>query len=102
MTQKRADLIHFIISAFLILMIGVFGGYSAGFVRAAKNQFSEFKIVPDTNEKVATLKFTAIKNGALEGETAGRHVRLGYNSENILELEPDTFFSIPLRDIDLK
>lgn len=93
---------HLIISAVLILFIGGLTGYTVGFVRASVQRFPEFQIVEDINEGVATLKFLEVKNGELFGETAGRPFRLAYSPNDILELEPETRFSIPLDQIDLK
>lgn len=93
---------HLIISAVLILLIGGLTGYTIGFVRASIQRFPNLQIVEDINEGVPTLKLLEAKNGQLVGETAGRPFRLAYSPNDILELEPETRFSIPLNRIDLK
>lgn len=102
MKRKRTEKINAIILALLILGTGYFSGYTLGYFRAADNAFPEIQTMPELNPGIATLRLMEVKNGQLIGETAGQKMRIAYNTQNILELEKNALFSVPIADISLK
>ncbi len=100
MRKKVTTLVHLIISALLILVIGSLAGYTLGFFRASREAFPEIKLVPDVNEGVATIQFTGIEKGELRGQLTGRKARVAYDKNPILILEPGDTFGIPLPQVN--
>lgn len=43
-----------------------------------------------------------VKNGVLKGRISGQRSRIAYSANDILEIEPEESFEIPLKNIRLK
>lgn len=99
--MQSQDKIHNIILVTLILLIGLICGYSIGYYKAKINHFPQLKWVSDINEKIPTIKLLEVKNGVLVGENNEKRMRLAYNPEKIIELEPNELFTIPLNQVSL-
>ena len=102
MDKNRFGLINTIISATLILCIGLAVGYAAGYFYAAQASFPEIKPVGEINPKVATVKFIEVKNGQLVGKISGQRTRLAWSPNGIIDVDLEGEFSIPLSQINLK
>lgn len=100
--MKRIDFINLIISITLILSIGLLSGYTIGYFQAKTRSFPEIQTVGEINSGVTTVKLLEVKNGLLRGRISGRHARLAYTPEDILELGEEEEFEIPLSKINLK
>lgn len=94
--------INLLTSITLILLIGLVSGYVVGYFRATKNRFPEIKTIGEINAGITTIKLMEVKNGKLYGQIDGRRGRIAYSPENIIELEKDEGFEIPLNHIQLK
>lgn len=97
----KKELIAPILAGLLILAIGTVSGYSFGYFRGVRATFPEIKEVADQNPGIATLRFLEVRNGQLNGEIVGQKARLAYSTQNVLSLEPDSKFSIPLNGVTL-
>ena len=84
------------------MAIGLVAGYTMGYFRATKNNFPEIKIVDEINPGITTIKLMEVRNGKLYGKISGREARLAFSSDDILELEKESEFEIPLSAINLK
>ena len=73
---------------------------SDGFLRLCT--FPEIKTAGEINPGIATVKLLEVKNGQLIGKISGQNARLAYSPDDILELDKEANFSIPLNDINLK
>ena len=102
MDARRIFKINLVISIALILTIGLVTGYTMGYFRATKNHFPEIQFVDEINPGIATIKLLEVKNGKLYGEVVGREARLAFSADDILELEKESKFEIPLNQISLK
>jgi len=102
MDKSRLNLINTIISATLILCIGLAIGYAAGYFYAAQASFPEIKPISETNPGIATVKFIEVKNGQLVGKITGQRTRLAWNPDGIIDLDAESEFKIPLSQINLK
>jgi hypothetical protein len=100
--MNKSTLINLIISIALILSVGLTTGYTIGYFFAAARSFPEIKTVGEINPGVATIKLLEVKNGQLIGKISGRNARLAYSADDILELDTEDEFSIPLNKINLK
>lgn len=100
--MKNSEIINLIVSIVLILSIGVLGGYSIGYFQISQRSFPNIKTIEDINQGITTIKLFEIKGGKLIGEISGRNARLAYNSDNIIEIEKDGAFEIPLNQISLR
>ena len=100
--MKKSDLINLIISITLILSIGLTTGYALGYFYATIKKFPEIKTVGDINPGVTTVKLLEVKNGQLYGKISGQNARLVYSPDDILELDKESEFQIPLCKINLK
>ena len=96
------ELINLIISITLILTIGLITGYTVGYFRATQNNFPEIKMVDEINPGITTIKLLEVKNGKLYGKISGQSARLAFSGDNIIELEKESEFEIPLNEIQLK
>jgi hypothetical protein len=92
------DLLNLILSALLILSIGLLSGYALGFHRAKVNSFPAIRMVDDVNPKVATIEVLGVKNGELKGKLSGREARILISDQKALELQPGSEFGVPLSD----
>lgn len=100
--MNKPQLINIITSITLILTIGLTAGYTIGYFRATRNHFPEIQFVDEINEGVATIKLIEVKNGKLYGQISGRNARLAFSPNDIIELEKEDEFEIPLKNIQLK
>ncbi|MBU0578137.1 hypothetical protein KJ742_02640 [Patescibacteria group bacterium] len=100
--MKKSDIINITISITLILSIGLTAGYAAGYFQAMRNSFPEIEFVDEINQGVTTIKLLDVENGNLIGKISGRNARLAYSADNILELDAESEFEIPLNQIDLE
>lgn len=100
--MKNSEIINLIVSIILILSIGVLSGYSIGYFQISQRSFPNIKTIEDINQGVTTIKLFEIRGGKLIGEIGGRNARLAYNSDNIIEIEKDGTFEIPLNQISLR
>jgi len=100
--MNRSNLINITISITLILSIGLITGYTIGYFSATVKSFPEIKTVGEINPGVATIKLLEVKNGQLIGKISGQNARLAYSADDILELDIEDKFSIPLNKINLK
>ncbi len=96
------QIINFIISISLILLIGLTTGYALGYYRATKNNFPEIKFVDEINLGIATIKLMEVKSGKLIGEVVGRDARIVFSANDILEVKKDGNFEVPINKIQLK
>lgn len=97
----KKQYIHLVISIILILSVGIATGITTGYYLAYSKSFPELKIVEEVNSGISTIKLLEVKNGELIGKISGRRTRIAYSPENILELEPESDFTIPLSGIHL-
>ena len=97
----KKELINVILSATLILSIGLVSGFSLGYFRSAQAAFPAMTEVADLNQNVATIKFLKLEGGMLKGEIAGQKARLAYSTEHIFDLEPGESFEIPVYEVSL-
>lgn len=97
----KKELIGIISSSILILLTGVGIGYSLGYFQAVQASFPKIQEAADQNPGIATLRLLEVKNGQLTGEVVGQKARLAYSVKDILSLEPDATFSIPINGITL-
>ncbi len=102
MTKDKSQLINLIISITLILSIGLTIGYTIGYFYATTKSFPEIKTIGEINPGTTTIKLFEVKNGQLYGKISGRNARLAYSADNILELDAESEFQIPLYKINLK
>ncbi len=100
--MNKTQLINLTISITLILSIGLLIGYTVGYFYATTKSFPEIQIVDEINPGITTIKLLEVKNGQLIGKISGRSARLAYSSDNIMELEIEDEFIIPLSKINLK
>ena len=100
--MNKKYLINIIISIALILSIGLITGYTIGYFQAKTASFPNIQTVGEINPGVTTIKLLEVKNGQLIGKISGRHGRIAYSQNDILELEPENEFTIPLNRINLK
>lgn len=100
--MNQFQVIHLIISALLILLLGILSGYSLGFYRGIQGNFEALAVSGELNPKVSTLKLLEVSNGKLRGLIEGRKTRIAYRSDQILSLKPQEYFEIPLESVDLK
>ena len=100
--MKKSELINLIISIVLILSIGLATGYAIGYFSATIKSFPEIKTIGEINPGVTTIKLLEVKNGQLIGKISGRNARLAYSADDILELDIEDEFQIPLYKINLK
>lgn len=99
--MSKKELIGTGISALLILIIGAVSGYSLGYFQGVRSTFPNIMEVDDQNPGVATIRLLEVKNGQLKGELVGQKARLAYSAKDVLSLEPEASFSIPLNGITL-
>ncbi len=97
----KKELINAILSAILILTIGLTSGYSLGYFRSAKTAFPKINEVTDLNPGIATIKFLKLEGGMLKGEIAGQKARLAYSMEHIEDIKPGESFEIPIYKVSL-
>lgn len=97
----KKELISTILSATLILVIGLTSGFSLGYFRSAQAAFPDFKEVEDLNPGIATIQFLKLEGGKLKGEIIGQKARLAYSTEHIFDLEPGEPFEIPINEVSL-
>lgn len=97
----KKELINTILSAILILTIGLVIGYSLGYFQSAQAAFPEIKEVTDLNPGIATIKFLKLEGGILKGEIAGQKARIAYDMEHINDLNPGDSFEIPIYQVRL-
>lgn len=102
MDARRIFKINFVISITLILSIGLVAGYAMGYFRATRNHFPEIRFVDEINPGVATIKLMEVKNGKLYGQISGQDGRIAYSPDDILSVEKENEFEIPLNAISLK
>lgn len=100
--MNKPHIINLILSITLILTIGLVGGYSIGYFRATRNHFPEIKFVDEINPGIATIKLMEVKNGKLYGKISGQAARLAYSPNDIIELEKENEFEVPISQIQLK
>lgn len=100
--MNKFNYLNIVISAVLILLIGLGVGYTLGYYHSARNRFPEINFVTDVNQGVATIKLMEIKNGRLAGQVSGREARIVFSPNDILELKKESKFEIPLSRIQLK
>lgn len=99
MTKEKINLT---LSITLILTIGLVTGYAMGYFRATRNHFPEIQLVDEVNPGIATIKLMEVKNGKLYGEVVGQKARIIYSTNDILELDKESAFEIPINQISLK
>ena len=97
--MNKSNLINLIISIALILSIGLTIGYTVGYFFATIKKFPEIKTIGEINPGVTTVKLLEVKNGQLIGKISGRAARLAYSPNDILELNAEDKFQIPLYKI---
>ncbi|MCK5608600.1 hypothetical protein KAR91_42350 [Candidatus Pacearchaeota archaeon] len=73
-----------------------------GYFRAAQNTFPEVQFIDEINEGITTIKLMEVKNGKLYGKISEKEGRIAYNSNNILTIQKDEEFEIPINQINLK
>ena len=100
--MKNSEIINLVISIILILSIGVLSGYSIGYFQISQRSFPNIKTIEDINQGITTIKLLEVKGGKLIGKISGRNARLAYNADNIIEIEKEESFEIPLNQISLK
>ena len=98
----KSNQINIIISAILIMIIGLSAGYTLGYFRATKNNFPEIQFTNEINPGITTIKLEEVKNGKLIGEVAGDNARIAYSPTYIMDLKIGDKFEIPINSIDLK
>ncbi len=99
--MNKSQHINLIISAFLILIIGLTTGYSMGYFKAKQSQFPKFKWINDINPNISTVKLLKIEGNHLKGEIVGQETRIAYHPDKILTLLPGETFDIPLSQVQL-
>ena len=97
----KKQLINIIFSILIILLIGVFSGYTAGNLHAREKAFPQIREVDEINPGTVTIKFLEVKGGLLKGQISGKEARIAYSPDHIYELNEDEIFEIPLYNINL-
>jgi len=100
--MTKLNLINTAIAITLILSIGLITGYTLGFYEANRYSFPNIKTVAEINPGISTIKLLEVRNGELIGKVSGRNARLAYSPEKILELGVESYFKVPLSEINLK
>lgn len=96
------NLLNTITSISLILSVGLASGYSLGYFRGKQSVFPQIKTVGEINPGITTIKLMEVRNGKLYGEIVGKSARLAYSANDIIELDKEDEFEIPLNQIQLK
>jgi hypothetical protein len=99
--MKHAVTINLIISASLILLTGLFSGYTLGYFQGKSASFPEIKQVEDLNPGIPTVKLLKNEGGIISGRVDGAAARLAYSQEHIDDLQPGETFEIPAYQITL-
>ena len=100
--MKKAEKIKLLILVVLIISTTLLIGFTMGYFQAKAQSFSKIEIIDEVNPGITTIKLLEVKGGKLIGKISGRKARLAYNPDNILELDKESEFEIPLNKIRLK
>lgn len=99
--MNKTTLFNALLSAILILCIGLFTGYTLGYKEAQGNSFKEINPVSEVNPGIATIKFLKQEKGKLYGQVSGQEARIAYSLDHIKEVKVGESFEIPLKDTNL-